>query len=161
IVRQVKVKTGDVVKAGQPLATLDPTFTAADLKQLQQKLASDEAAVMRLESELAGRTYQYSQSDPYHALQGSIWQKRHAEYDSNLADFDARIRSTQAQVRQATADVRQYTTRLELARKVEKVYEPLLEKGYVSKLQSIQATDNRAEMNRMLADAQNQVAAQT
>ena len=42
IVRQLKVRTGDIVKKGQVLAELDPTFTRADLRQLQQKLSSDE-----------------------------------------------------------------------------------------------------------------------
>ena len=59
IVRQVNVKAGDVVKKGQALATLDPTFTHADLLQLQKHLASDEAAVARVEAELAGRPYSF------------------------------------------------------------------------------------------------------
>jgi hemolysin D len=45
---------------------------------------------------------------------------------------------------------------LKLAGEVESVYQPLLEKGYVSKLQLMQATDERTEMSRLLADAQNQ-----
>jgi len=95
IVREVHVKVGDVVKKGQVLATLDPTFTHADLLQLQQKSGSDEAAVARFEAELAGRPYTFSVTDPYQSLQGSIWQKRQAEYRYNLADFDARIHSSE------------------------------------------------------------------
>jgi hemolysin D len=158
IVRQVLVKSGEVVKKGQALATLDPTFTHADLLQLQQKLASDEATVARLEAERFGHLYQFNVSDGYQSLQGSIWQKRQAEYHSNLADFDARIRSTEAQVAQYEADSKQYGSRLQLAGNVEKLYQPLLEKGYVSKLQAMQAADERTEMGRLLADAQNQVA---
>jgi hemolysin D len=37
------------------------------------------------------------------------------------------------------------------------VYEPLLDKGYVSKLQVMQSSDVRTEMSRLLADAQNQI----
>jgi hemolysin D len=157
IVREVHVKAGDVVKKGQVLATLDPTFTHADLLQLQQKLGSDEAAVARLESELAGRPYVFSATDPYQSLQGGIWQKRQSEYRYNLADFDGRIHGAEAQVAQYQADSREYEKRLKLASEVEKVYEPLLEKGYVSKLQLMQATDERTEMGRLLGDAQNQM----
>lgn len=157
IVRQVNVRTGDLVKKGQALATLDPTFTRADLVQLQQKLASDEAAVARLEAELAGRPYGFSKADPYQALQAGIWQKRQAEYRSNLADFDARIHAAEAQVAQYQADANEYAKRLTLADDVEKVYQPLLEKGYVSKLQLMQATDQRMEMSRLLAGAQNEM----
>jgi hemolysin D len=82
IVRQVLVRPGEVVKKGQALATLDPTFTQADLLQLQQKLGSDQAAVARLEAERSEHPYSFETSDGYQSLQGSIWQKRQAEYHS-------------------------------------------------------------------------------
>jgi hemolysin D len=156
IVRQVNVKAGDVVHRGQVLATLDPTFTHADLLQLQQKQASDAASVARLQAELAGRRYTFDLSDPAQVLQGGIWQKRKSQYQYDLADFDGRIRSAEAQVGQSESDAREYEKRLKLASEVEKTYEPLLEKGYVSKLQVMQASDERTEMGRLLADAQNQ-----
>ncbi len=156
IVREVRVKSGDIVHKGQVLATLDPTFTEADRAQLSQKLASDEAAVQRLESELAGKPYRPNGHNTSEVLQASIWQKRQAEYHSNLADFDARIRSSEAQVRQYETDAREYKKRLQLAEGVEKVYEPLYDKGYVSKLQVMQSSDARAEASRLLSDAQNQ-----
>jgi hemolysin D len=157
IVKQVLVKAGDVVKKGTVLATLDPTFTSADLKQFQQKFASDEAAVDRLEAEISGKPYVFSTSDPYRSLQGGIWQKRQAEYRFNLADFEGRIRSSEAQVEQYSSDSREYAKRLQLSQDAEKLYQPLLEKGYVSKLQLMQATNERTEMGRLLADAQNQM----
>lgn len=159
IVKQVNVKVGDVVHKGQVLATLDPTFAHADLQQLQDKLSSDEAAVARLEAEISGRPYVFSAGDPYQALQGGIWQKRQAEYHSNIADFDSRIHAAETQVLQAEADSHEYEKRLKLANEVEKVYQPLLEKGYVSKLQAMQAADERTEMGRLLADSQHQMGA--
>jgi hemolysin D len=158
IVRDVRVKAGDIVRKGQPLATLDPTFTHADLVQLQEKLASDEASVARLEAELAGKPYIYSPTDAYQALQGGIWQKRQGEYKYNLADFDGRIHSAESQAIQYRSDSQQYEKRLKLADEVVKTYQPLLDKGYVSKLQVMQATDERTEMSRLLADAQNEMA---
>jgi hemolysin D len=157
IVRQVNVKVGDVVRKGQSLATLDPTFTQADLLQLQQKSASDEAAVARLQAELSGQPYAYSAVDPYQALQGGIWNKRQAEYRSNLADFDGKIHSAEAQVAQYDSNSQEYAKRLKIAEGVEQLYEPLLAKGYVSKLQLMQATDERTEMGRLESDAENQM----
>src|ERR1700722_17025656 len=107
IVREVRVKAGDVVKKDQVLATLDPTFTHADLLQLQQKQGSDEAAVARMEAELAGRPYTFPLTDPYQSLQGRIWQKRQAPYRYDLADFDARIHSSEAQVAQFQSDAQE------------------------------------------------------
>jgi HlyD family type I secretion membrane fusion protein len=159
IVREVLVKPGDVVRKGQPLATLDPTFTRADLKQLEEKLSSDQAAVGRLQAELSGQPYVFSPTDPDQLLQGGIWQKRQAEHRFTLASFDAQIHSAESQVAQFQADSEEYAKRLGLAADVEKVYQPLLEKGYVSKLQLMQATDERTEKGRLLADAQNQMSA--
>ena len=161
IVKQINVKAGDVVRKGQVLATLDPTFTHADLVQLQQKLASDEAAVARLTAELAGKPYKFSKTDAAQALQGGIWQKRQAEYKSNLDDFDGRIRAAQAQVSQYQADAKGYKQRLKAAQDVEKLYQPLLEKGYVSKLQAMQAADESTERGRLLNDAENQIKSTT
>src|ERR1700733_1417648 len=52
VIREIKVHTGDVVKAGQILAELDPTFAQADLKQQQDHMTAVSAMVARLESEL-------------------------------------------------------------------------------------------------------------
>jgi hemolysin D len=158
IVREVRVKSGDIVHKGQVLATLDPTFTEADRVQLSQKLNSDEAAVQRLEAELAGKPYKPTGQNTSEILQTSIWQKRQAEYRSNLADFDARIRSSESQANQYATDAREYKKRLQLAEGVEKVYEPLYEKGYVSKLQVMQSNDAKSEATRLVSDAQNQEA---
>ena len=45
--------------------------------------------------------------------------------------------------------LRGYAQRLKMAQDVEKLYQPLLEKGYVSKLQVMQATDDRTERGRL------------
>lgn len=157
IVKEVRVKAGEIVRKGQVLATLDPTFTHADLIQLQQKMQSLDAAVSRLQAELAGRPYVFAEGDSYQLLQGGLWQKRQNEYHSNLADFDARIHSTEAQVTQYESDATLYEGRLKIAGNVENLYKPLLEKGYVSRLQAMQATDERTEIGRLLSDAQNQM----
>jgi HlyD family type I secretion membrane fusion protein len=158
IVREVRVKAGEIVRKGQVLATLDPTFAHADLLQLQQHLDSVEAAVARESSEVSEHPYEFSSTDSYQVIQGGIWQKRQVEYRSNLASFDGQIHSSEAQVAQFEADAEKYEKRLKLAGDVEGVYQPLLEKGYVSKLQLMQATDERTEVSRLLADARNQMA---
>jgi HlyD family type I secretion membrane fusion protein len=90
-------------------------------------------------------------------LQGAIWRNRQAEYRFNLADFDAKIHSAESQVTQYESNSREYDKRLKLAGDAEKLYQPLLEKGYVSKLQAMQATDERTEIGRLSADAKNQM----
>jgi hemolysin D len=157
LIRRVNVKVGQVVKKGQALATLDPTFTQADLLQMQEHMASDQATVAREQAELAVRPYEYSMTDKYQAVQGGIWLKRQAQYHSDLANFDGQINSVESQMAQAKSDVENYTKRLKLANEAQHVYEPLLDKGYVSKLQVLTSTDVTTEMRRLLGDAQNQI----
>ena len=64
--------------------------------QLQEHLASDEAAVAREQAELAGVAPVFPRDDKYQALQAGIWRKRHDEYESNLGNFDGQIRSSAA-----------------------------------------------------------------
>jgi len=146
------------VKKGQALATLDPTFTQADLLQLQEHLSSDQATVAREEAEIAQRPYVYSKTDRHQAIQGGLWLQRQAAYRSNIANYDGQISSTLAQMTQAKSDYEKYTKRLKLISDEQNVYEPLLDKGYVSKLQVLQSTDATTEMSRLLADADNEIA---
>jgi hemolysin D len=157
VIRQVNVKAGQMVKKGQALASLDPTFTHADLAQQQQHYGSMAAAVARENAELEGKPYEYSNTDQYQSIQGGIWLKRRAQYRADLANYDAQIRSAGAQQAAASSDVKQYQQRMKLARDAEDVYKPLLEKGYVSKLQVMQSMDTRTEMSRLLGVAQGQV----
>ena len=50
IIKSIDVREGDEVKSGQLLATLDPTFAAADVKQLSQQIASLETQIARQEA---------------------------------------------------------------------------------------------------------------
>jgi len=110
VVRELNVKVGQAVKKGQTLATLDPTFTQADLQQLQERMASDEATVAREEAELAVRPInsprRYVPIDS-----GRIWLKRQAQYHSDLANYDGQISSTEAQMSQAKSDADKYVQR--------------------------------------------------
>jgi hemolysin D len=158
IIKKVNVRPGDVVKKGASLATLDPTFTQADLEQLQEHLNSDEAVVTREEAEVGDRPFIVAKTDHVWALQNGIWLKRQGEYRSDVHNFDSQINSSEAIIAQYESDVRKYTERLKIAGDVENLYQPLLDKGYVSKLQLMSATDSRTEMSRLFADAQQQVA---
>ena len=156
IVRKINVSVGQVVRKGQSLATLGPTFTQADLVQLKQHIGSDQAQIAREEAELARVPYVFSPTDPYQSIQGVLWEKRQAQVKADLANYDGQIRAAESQMRQAESDVEKYQRRLKLSEDTEHVYQPLLDKGYVSKLQLMQATDSRTEMSRLLADAEAQ-----
>jgi membrane fusion protein, hemolysin D len=157
IVKELLVKVGDVVKKGQPLATLDPIFTQADLDQLREHMSSDVAQITREKDELARRPYIFDKKKHYEALQGELWAQRQGEFKSTVDNYVGQIKSTEAQLSQAQSDVEKYTIRLKLNNDVESIYKPLVDKGYASNLQLLQSTDTATEINRLLNDAKNQV----
>lgn len=50
IVRQILIREGDIVKAGQPLVVLEPTASSADVGELQVRLTALRVDISRLES---------------------------------------------------------------------------------------------------------------
>ena len=154
IVTGLLVHAGDVVKKGEVLATLDPTFAQADLKNLQQKQASAAALVARLEAEQAGGSYAASASSPDSQLQAAIFGERRAEYVQTMNDYDARIRSASAAIARSQNDVDGYQKRLGLAQQVEQAQVDLQKKGFGTKLALINATSSRLEMQRVTAESQ-------
>lgn len=157
LVREIRVKAGDVVEKGQVLAILDSTFSGADLAQLEQKLASDQAEIARREAELIDRPY-VGGSTPNEILQMSIWRQRQAEYEATLLDFDAKSRGAEAAIAQSSRDVNDFDKRLAIASDVEKMNLEMQAGGYVTRAGAMAATDTRVELGRLLSNARNQVA---
>jgi len=154
IVKSIKVHPGDVVKAGQVLAELDPTFAQADLKTQQDHEALLAAQVARLEAELAGTSYEGGATPP-EQLQLSIWHQRQAELQQTTADFDARIHSDEALIAKAQQDVQGYGQRYNYSSQAAEMEETLMKNGNTSKIKLLAAHDAKAEAARQLAEARN------
>lgn len=154
IVTGILAHAGDVVKKGQALATLDPTFAQADLKDLQQKKASGEALVARLEAEKGDYPFVADASSGESGLQSAVWAQRRAEYQQTINDFDARIRSGRSAIQRARADSENYRQRLALAAQSEQAQLTLQQQGFGRKLSLLGATDARVEMARMASESQ-------
>ena len=63
IVRAIHVREGQVVRAGEALARLDATFSAADADALEAQVRSFQAEVDRLSAEAANSPYRPTTSD--------------------------------------------------------------------------------------------------
>ena len=157
VVRQIKVRTGEVVKAGQVLAELDPTFAQADVTQQQQHLASVSAQVARLEAELAGTPYQGDETAAGQ-LQLSIWHQRQTELQQTVADFDARISSDQSTITKAEQDLQSYSQRLNYAIQYTAMQDTLEKNGNTSKVKVLSAHDAQAEAARQVTETRNTLA---
>ncbi|MGZ2384897.1 HlyD family type I secretion periplasmic adaptor subunit [Rhizobium leguminosarum] len=90
IIRTIEVKAGEVVHAGQTLATLDATFSQADVDQQQAKFSALDAQVKRIEAELAGDDYTAG-GTPDQMLQAQLFGQRRAFYVAQLQNFEQQI----------------------------------------------------------------------
>jgi HlyD family type I secretion membrane fusion protein len=155
-VREILVRVGDVVRKGQVLATLDPTFAGADAVTLENKRASDAALVARLEAEQAGVAYAPKTANRYESLQMADWRQRQGDYHSSLADFDARIASAATLQARAVQDSRDLDQHLQIATDLESRMEELEKSGYGATIKTLSAHDARIDAARQLAEARNQ-----
>ena len=155
IVRSIDVREGQVVKSGQLLARLDPTFVAADAGALETQTASLQAEVDRLQAEVEGRSYAGDGTQPSQ-LQSLIFTQRNAERTFKLENYRQKIDALRVRVAQAMADVDSYSNRLAVSRQVEAMRVELERQAVGSKLNTFQAQQDRNEAARLLDSARSQ-----
>lgn len=154
IIRSIDVKVGDVVKAGNVLATLDPTFAQADLEQIEARIASLDAVIARLEAEQFGRPFEPSavvgaRSD-YGKLQEAIWKERRTEYAAQMRLFEERLARARATFLSRQQEQGYLASRLKILREVEGMRVELENAKTGSRLNSLVARDSRIEVERAL-----------
>ncbi len=156
IVREIKVREGDVVRKGQVLATLDPTFAKANLEQYELRGGANRAMVERLQAEVDGRSYLPSREDADSDLQMSIFRQRQAELRQSLTDFDARLAALQASEARARTNASNYDQQLTIASRIQDMRATLEERGFGSKLNTMIATSERTSVERQAKESRHE-----
>jgi len=142
------------VHAGDLLARLDPTFAAADLGALTSQVSSLEAEVARLRAEADGKPFAGNADNPDTTLQYSIYGQRKAEYTAHLENYARQIGELNAIAARSHTDAIGYRERLNVAQNVEQMRAQLQSMQVGSRLATLAAMDNRTEMTRSLANAE-------
>ncbi len=162
IIKSIDVKEGERVVKGQVLATLDPTFTGADVKQLADQIASLDAQIARAWGEQQDREPEFSvvggaSNEQYIALQHMLYEQRKAQYKAQLNSFDQKIGQTQATIQKGVDDETRLMQREQIAKQVDDMRATLLEKGAGSLLNKLTSQDQRVELQRTLENTHNGV----
>lgn len=157
VVRSIDVKVGDVVKAGSVLATLDSTFTQADVDQIESRLANLNANVARLEAEQNGRPFKAAANDRfgYEMLQEAIWRERQDQFMAQKRLFDERIARASTGISAREHEREYLASRLKILREVESMRVELEQGKTGSRLNSLMARDSRIEIERNLVNTEN------
>ncbi len=154
-VRSLHARVGDIVRKGDVLATLDPTFSEADAGQLQGKVKSLAAQIERLESELDDRPYEPQILDDEARLQTTIWTRRIEQNKAKLASYNQQIRHVEAEMATKSADRAALEVRLGVAKDLETMRDYLMQKQLGSKVNYLDAKSQRLQVEREILLAVN------
>ena len=152
IVRKILVKEGDRVKKGDLLAQLDPTFAGSDAQSTVAQKASLVAQVDRLKAELADKPY-LSDGTQYSQLEELAYLQRHQQFVFTVEGYNQQIKSLQAKIDLAKGDVVGYARRLAGLRSIEDMRKDLERMQVGSRLNTLQAIDQRLQIEQSLEDA--------
>lgn len=156
IMRELRVHPGDLVKKGQVLAVLDPTFAQADLATAGSQQRSAQAQVNRLEAELSGAPLQMSATpDSEETLQHSLYLQRQEQYKSRLKVFDEDIQRLDANIKASEEDKVSLSQQLGFAKDLEAMRGALMQSQNGSKLNYLDAQTLRVRTEREYNDAAN------
>jgi len=154
IVRSIEVREGQRVRSGELLASLDPTFAAADASALATQVLTLEAESARLNAEVEGKQFSYAGLDPSWTMQSTIYERRKAVYDAKIEQFERQSDELDWMISRSHSDAEGYRQRLTVASSIEQMRQKLEAKQVGSHLNTLLAADNRAEMSRSLDNAE-------
>jgi HlyD family secretion protein len=160
IIKTIDVREGEQVQPGQLIATLDATFTSADLTQARLQIASLETQIARDEAELNQHALVFAgKTDPdyqkYAALQKALYDQRIAQYMAQINSYESKIKQTQATIEKLRGDDARYRQRDEVLQKIEAMRTTLAEHGTGSQLNMFISQDTRLELLRTLENTHN------
>ncbi len=152
IVREISVKDGDHVVAGQVLVRMDANVSDADGKTIQSELQHKRLELRRIEAELAGISFRMDNGDPQ-----ELFRHVEAEYLANrraLEDALAEERATLEKTRQELAATEEIRHKLEQTlptyRAQEQAYTKLGQTGFAGNLMVLDKQRERIEKEQDL-----------
>ena len=148
IIQSIDVRVGQVVKKGQLLATLDPTFSAADETQLRIRLDSLNNQTAGLKAELGGKAGSSEAGSDDARLQQQLSAERRGNYDAQKSKMDQNIARLRAGLETNKHDQTILAQRVKSLREVEAMQEQLMAEQFGAKMHLLEARDRRLEVER-------------
>lgn len=160
IIQRIEVEPGQVVKKGQVLATLDPTFTQADEDQLRTRLRSLDTQISGLQDGLAGKPGAAhpgvgGKSDADDLLQSQLSGERQANFEAQKTKMDQNIVRIKDSIETNRRDQQVLGQRVKSLREMEAMQEQLMAEQFGAKLHLLEARDRRLEVERDLVMERN------
>jgi len=147
IVQKIHVRVGQVVKKGELLATLDPTFIQSDEAQLRTKLRSLNTQSQALTVELAGGAVEKG-GDADSLLQSKLAYERKGNLQAQQIKIEENIARLRASLATNQKDQQVLAARLKSLLEIESMQEKLVAQQYGARMHLLEARDKRLEVER-------------
>ena len=130
-IKSINAKFGDRVSAGFVIATLDPTFSDADLKQLNSQKNALTAVITRLSAERDGIEFEMGQfaSDRDWLMQSQVFLERKKEYAAAMNKFEAENSKLEVQMENSKMEIESGLEAYKKFREFEEVIKRLVRTG--------------------------------
>ena len=153
IIRSLDVKEGQRVGKGQVLATLDPTFAAAQVNQFRAQIEGFRAQIARDQAliTLSPLTFAPSSDDRIARYQRDnleYFRQQMAQYRATMNSYDQKIATLQTTVEKYKVDEARYSSEADVNEQIEKMRVTLEQHGTGSMLNLLTATQSKIEAQR-------------
>lgn len=152
IVKEILVKEGETVHAGQVLMRMDALISEADSKSLETDVQRKRLTLRRIDAELEGRPFHIEIADP-----PALGREMEAQYRANRAALDAALaeeRSRVVKAKQELAAAAQVRSKLQETlphyRDQEQAFEKLAKDGFAGPLMASDKKRERIEKEQEL-----------
>ena len=152
IVKELLVREGDRVGAGQVLARMDTRFSEADRQALKNELAQRSLQLRRIDAELAGTALAAKREDP-----PALFAQVDAQYRARRQAFLDSLETEKATLAKADQDLRaareiesKLRQQLPIYREQEAAFEKLTREGYAGRMLFLEKQRDRIEKEQDL-----------
>jgi HlyD family secretion protein len=155
IIREIKVKPGELVYKGDIVARLDPTFAQADKTALVAQANDLQAQIARLDAELADLPLEIDRGNAENRLQLTLFAQRQSQYAARLRAFDEDIQRLTATIDATGKNLASLAQQLAITQEVENMRSQLYRVQVGSRLNHLDSQVVRMRAQREHQDSAN------
>jgi HlyD family secretion protein len=155
VIRSINVKAGTVIKKGEPIVTLDPTTSDADVKKLAEKFESFQAKTTKIEAHLTGRPYVSASSrfDDWE-LQNESYNAERKQFEHKRREFDDKIFRLKSYIQELASKQKIVGEQIAVAAQMLEMWDELVNKNnFGSRTNYLKAQNDLLQLRGQLADS--------
>ncbi len=156
IIREIKVRQGDIVNKGDVLITFDPSLSQADVDRIKREIEALEATFARYDAEFNRRDYN-DESNQNTTWQTSIFKQRQLYYKEKINYYESNRNRLVAASKSTKERYEKYCEILDSMTKIEDMYSNLQKKNVVSYKETLEVTMSRMQNEVEVDKLRNQI----